>query len=237
MTQLAIGNWKLNGSRQMIAGELTKIAEAGLDKNVGVCVPFPYLDMARLQTEGCQIQIGSQDVSRFGVGAYTGEVSARMVADVGGVFTLIGHSERRSYFSESGDILKDKVEQAVAAGLYVIFCVGGDMTVRQSRGAVEHVLDELACLREFKKECFAVAYEPAWAIGTGLTASADEIRAMHLAVKEYIGQSVPVLYGGSVKAANAAEILAIEGVDGVLVGGASLKADEFIAIGRCARVS
>lgn len=236
MTQLVIGNWKLNGSRQMVNEVLTQVATAGFGNSVAVCIPFPYLDLARQAVKGSQVQVGAQDVSQFEAGAYTGEVSAQMVAEMGGQLTLIGHSERRTYFAESADVLKSKVTQAIKAGLLIVFCVGEDLKIRQSGRALEYVLSELANLRDIKLERVAIAYEPVWAIGTGLTASLEEISEMHLAIKEYLGGTIPVLYGGSVKPANAADILAVEGVDGLLVGGASLKADEFIAICHCSKV-
>jgi triosephosphate isomerase len=235
MTQWVIGNWKLNGNRQMVNEVLTPLAKAGLGKHVAVCVPFPYIDLACQAVKGSEVQIGAQDVSQFKAGAYTGEVAAHMVAELGGQLTLIGHSERRTYFTESADLLKAKAVQALEAGLSVVFCVGENLPVRQSGQALEYVLSELASLQEIKQR-LAIAYEPVWAIGTGLTASLDEIGEMHIAIKEYMGETVPVLYGGSVNATNAAAILAVEGVDGLLVGGAALKADEFIAIGRCSKM-
>ena len=237
MTQLVIGNWKLNGSRQMVHDVLLKVAKAGVGDNVAVCVPFPYLNLARQTVNESQMRIGAQDVSQFEAGAYTGEVSAHMVAEVGGQLTLIGHSERRRYFAESADVLKNKVAQANKAGLSIIFCVGEDLAVRQSGQALKYVLDQLTILQDMTLKNFAIAYEPVWAIGTGLTATLDEIGKMHLAIKENIGKAVPVLYGGSVNSANATDILAVDEVDGLLVGGASLKADEFIAICRCLKVS
>lgn len=237
MTQRVIGNWKLNGSRQMVSSVLTEIVKAGFGDNVAVCVPFPYLELADQIVKGSSIQIGAQDVSQYHAGAYTGEVAAHMVREMGGQLTLIGHSERRAYFAETPSTLEMKVEQASDAGLFIVFCVGEDLGVRQRGQAVEYVLDQLTMMQALNPDSFAVAYEPVWAIGTGLTATAEQISAMHNAIKEYMGQTVSVLYGGSVKAANAADILAIDGVDGLLVGGASLQTDEFIAIGRCAKVS
>lgn len=237
MIQRVIGNWKLNGSQQQITSVLTKLTQAGYGDNLGVCVPCPYIQLACQLVKESQIQIGAQDISQYEKGAYTGEVSAQMIVDVGAQFTLIGHSERRTCLAEFSSVLKNKIAQAVAAGLYVIFCVGEDLAIRKSGQADSYVLDALKDLEGVESERFAVAYEPLWAIGTGLTASLEEISNMHAVIKSYIGKRVPVLYGGSVRAANAADILAVKGVDGLLVGGASLNADEFIAIGHCARLS
>lgn len=232
--QWVIGNWKQNGNRQLLTAFLPRIAKAGLGSHVGLSVPFPYLDLAFQGLQDSEIQIGAQDVSQYEGGAYTGEISAGMVADVGGRFTLIGHSERRHYFGESGDVLSRKVEHAMAAGLSVIFCVGENVAVRQNGHAVEYVLDQLKILQKVDLQNLFVAYEPVWAIGSGLSASNEEIAVMHQAIKVHMGNTTPVLYGGSVNASNAQMILAVEGVDGLLVGGASLKADEFIQIGQCA---
>lgn len=234
--QWVVGNWKQNGDRQMLAAFLPQIAQAGLGSMICLAVPFSYLDLTFQLLQGSQIKVGAQDVSRYDGGSYTGEVSAKMIADVGSQFTLIGHSERRHYFAESNEVLRCKVECAIATNLTVIFCVGEDVAVRQSGRAVEYVLDQLEVMRKFDLQKFLVAYEPVWAIGSGLSATSDEIRVMHQAIKAHIGQAVPVLYGGSVNSSNAQTILSVQGVDGLLVGGASLKANEFIEISRCANL-
>jgi triosephosphate isomerase len=227
MTPLIIGNWKLNGSIEMIKSILQPIADAGLGENVVVCPPTPYLLPAHDVLKSSKVRLGAQDVSQYAQGAYTGEVSAAMLKDVGCSLTLVGHSERRGYFGENTPLLRKKVEQALEVGLEVVFCVGERLEVREEGNAIAFVLEELQCLRNLPP--VIVAYEPVWAIGTGRTATTVEIAEVHCAIKAAMGENVPVLYGGSVKADNAASILAIDGVDGLLIGGASLKAEEFMA--------
>lgn len=228
--QSIIGNWKLNGNRSMINEVLRELLDAKLGAHVALCLPFTYLDQACQLLRDSAIKVGSQDVSRYQEGAYTGEVSASMVKDMGCSLTLIGHSERRAYFAEISDVLQYKVTQALASDLKVVFCVGENLAVRQSGRAVEYVLNELDVLRAIDPSKFVVAYEPVWAIGTGASATLEEIGVMHQAIKASLGEEVSVLYGGSVKANNAKSILSVSGVDGLLVGGASLNAKEFIAI-------
>lgn len=228
--QSVIGNWKLNGNRTMVNEALRELMDAKLGAHVSVCVPFVYLDLACKLLKDSAIQVGSQDVSRYQEGAYTGEVSANMLKDIGCALTLIGHSERRTYFAETNDVLQYKITQAIAAGLKVVFCVGENLAVRQSGRAVEYVLNELDILRAMDPSKFVVAYEPVWAIGTGASATLEEIGVMHQDIKAFFNDEVKVLYGGSVKAENAHAILSVLGVDGLLVGGASLNAKEFIAI-------
>lgn len=232
--QWVIGNWKQNGSREMLATFLPEIARAGLGNRVYLSVPFPYLDLTLQQLQEAEIKVGSQDVSQYDGGPYTGEISAKMIADIGAQFTLIGHSERRHYFAESDEVVARKVKCALAAGLVVIFCVGENLIVRQNGRAIEYVLNQLKVLQDFDLQNIFVAYEPVWAIGSGLSATNEEIGVMHQTIKAHMGPTIPILYGGSVNAANAKSILEVKGVDGVLVGGASLKPDEFIEISRFA---
>lgn len=236
-----IGNWKMNGSqsasRQLLQALLKPVDEAADYVYCGVAVPNVYLAGVNEFTRDTSLAVGAQDVSRFAAnGAFTGEVSAQMLADVGAQFVLIGHSERRQYFHEDNQELLIKLQNSMAAGLLPVLCVGETLAEReqgQEQVVVSAQLDVLASLgmREV-----VVAYEPVWAIGTGKVPSVTQIAAMHQLIYQQIlslcGEDVKirVLYGGSVNAGNAAEILAVPHVDGALVGGASLQADSFAAI-------
>jgi len=210
-----------------------------------VCVPTPYLAQVRSLLDGSAIGWGAQDVSRYGQGAYTGEVSAGMLLEFGCRYVIVGHSERRTLFAETDELAAEKYVAARKAGLTPIFCVGETLEERE-RGEMQSVLARQvdALLHAYGAvglERGIVAYEPVWAIGTGRTATAaqaDEahafIRARIAAKDEAVARQLPILYGGSVKAANAAELFAMPNVDGGLVGGASLVAQEFVAIWRAA---
>lgn len=236
-----IGNWKMNGSqsanRQLLQALLKPVDVAAAHVYSGVAVPNVYLAGVNEFTRDTSLAVGAEDVSRFAAnGAFTGEVSAQMLADVGAQFVLIGHSERRQYFHEDNQELLIKLQNSMAAGLLPVLCVGETLAEReqgQEQVVVSAQLDVLASLgmREV-----VVAYEPVWAIGTGKVPSVTQIAAMHQLIYQQIlslcGEDVKirVLYGGSVNAGNAAEILAVPHVDGALVGGASLQADSFAAI-------
>ncbi len=246
--KVVVGNWKLNGS---LAGNeaLLKalLREVPRDNPVAcaVCVPSPYLAQVRVLLEGSGIAWGAQDVSRFDEGAYTGEVSGRMLVEFGCRYVIVGHSERRTIFGETDAIAAGKYVAARKAGLTPVFCVGETLEERES-GRTEAVLARQidALLQAYGVvglERGLVAYEPVWAIGTGRTASpaqADEaqafIRARIAAKDAATAEALPILYGGSVKGANAAQLFAMPNVDGGLVGGASLVAEEFVAIWRAA---
>jgi triosephosphate isomerase len=247
-TKLVVGNWKLNGS---LAGNeaLLKAVQAGVsaakDRICAVCVPYPYLAQMGTLLRGTAIAWGSQDVSRHEKGAYTGEVSGAMVAELGARFAIVGHSERRSMFGETDSIVADKFAAARKAGLTPIFCVGETLAEREA-GVTESVLARqldalLAKQGAAGLEGAVVAYEPVWAIGTGKTATSAQAEEAHAFIRARIAAQdagvagrLPILYGGSVKGSNAAELFAMPNVDGGLVGGASLAADDFIAIWRAA---
>ena len=246
--KVVVGNWKLNGS---LAGNeaLLKalLREIPRDNPVAcaVCVPSPYLAQMRVLLEGSGIAWGAQDVSRFDHGAYTGEVSGRMLVEFGCRYVIVGHSERRTLFGETDAVAAEKYVAARKAGLTPVFCVGETLEERDS-GRTEEVLGRQvdALLQAYGAvglERGLIAYEPVWAIGTGKTASAaqaDEaqafIRARVAAKDRASAEALPILYGGSVKGANAAQLFAMPNVDGGLVGGASLVAEEFAAIWRAA---
>jgi len=247
-TKLVVGNWKLNGS---LAGNeaLLKAVQAGVsaakDRICAVCVPYPYLAQMGTLLRGTAIAWGSQDVSRHEKGAYTGEVSGAMVAEFGARFAIVGHSERRSMFGETDSIVADKFAAARKAGLTPIFCVGETLAEREA-GVTESVLARqldalLAKQGAAGLEGAVVAYEPVWAIGTGKTATSAQAEEAHAFIRARIAAQdagvagrLPILYGGSVKGSNAAELFAMPNVDGGLVGGASLAAEDFIAIWRAA---
>jgi len=218
--------------------------ELPADVRVGVCVPTPYLAQAQSLLDGSRVMWGVQDVSAFTQGAYTGEVSAQMVTDFAATFAIVGHSERRAYHRESAELVAVKTQRALEAGLTPIVCVGETLDEREA-GATEQVvgaqLDEvLAKLSVQEAARIVVAYEPVWAIGTGKSATAGQAQAVHaflrgrLAAKGAEVASVPLLYGGSVKPDNSEELFRQQDIDGGLIGGASLKDQDFLAICKAA---
>ncbi len=247
-SKVVVGNWKLNGSlasnEALLKAVLREIPRQSPVACV-VCVPSPYLAQARELLDGSGIGWGAQDVSRFDKGAYTGDVSGAMVAEFGSRYAIVGHSERRSVFGDSDAVVAEKYAAARRAGLTPIFCVGETLEERE-QGRTEAVLARQvdALMQECgvaQLEGGIVAYEPVWAIGTGRTATSAQAQEAHgylrgriAAQGKEVAARLPILYGGSVKAANAAELFAMPDVDGGLVGGASLVAEEFVAIWRAA---
>ena len=212
-----------------------------------LCPPFPYLLSAKtLLGHGSLIRVGAQNCSQHTSGAFTGEVSAGMLRSMEIPYVIIGHSERRQYFNEDSGLLAQKIDVALANGLVPIFCCGEPLEVREAGNqealVKKQVEESLFHLSAEALKNVVIAYEPVWAIGTGKTATSSQAQDMHLVVRNHIAQkygnataqSIPILYGGSVKADNAAELFACADVDGGLVGGASLKASEFVAIVRSA---
>jgi len=244
--KIVAGNWKLHGTRDFanrLVGEVAVEQPVGVD--VVILPPLPYLGELIDRFRDSRVRFGAQDVSSNEKGAYTGEVSAAMLVDVGASFGLVGHSERRQYHLESSELVARKFRAALNAGLRPILCVGETLEQREA-GATESVLaSQLGpVLDQVGAEGFAqavVAYEPVWAIGTGRTASPDQAQAVHAFIRGVvasrdarIAEQLPLLYGGSVKPDNAAELFCQPDVDGGLVGGASLVADDFLAIVRAA---
>jgi triosephosphate isomerase len=237
---LAAGNWKMNGDRASL-GELRAIvagaANAGCD--VAICPPATLIAAAVAVVAGSLVRIGGQDCHAAKSGAHTGDVSAEMIADAGATLVIVGHSERRTDHKETDADVRAKAEAAWRAGLIAILCIGETEAERRG-GTTEAVLDRQIAGSVPDGATAAnlvVAYEPIWAIGTGLTPSLDDIRAAHTHIRRRLAgrfgreaDGVRILYGGSVKPANAREIMALPGVDGALVGGASLKALDFLAI-------
>ncbi len=247
-SKAVVGNWKLNGSlaaNEVLLGALLREIPREGPVACAVCVPGPYLAQARSALRGSGVAWGAQDVSRFDKGAYTGEVSGAMLADLGCRYAIVGHSERRSIFGESDATVVEKYAAARRAKLTPIFCVGETLEERE-RGDTERVLARQldALLHQGGAAQLAegiVAYEPVWAIGTGRTATSAQAQEAHgflrgriAAQDKAVAARVPILYGGSVKGSNAAELFAMPDVDGGLVGGASLVALDFVAIWRAA---
>jgi triosephosphate isomerase len=238
LKKLVAGNWKMNGLSADLA-EIKAIADAarnypGVD--VALCVPAILIERASRAVPG--FAIGGQDVHEAGSGAHTGCTSAEMLLDAGATLTIVGHSERREAQRENDSEVKAKAEAALSCGLAVILCVGESLAVREAGGAMETVLAQLdGSLPDHADSAgLAIAYEPIWAIGTGKVPTVDEIGEMHAAIRRKLGErygerdQMRILYGGSVKASNADEIFNVPDVDGALVGGASLKAADFMPI-------
>ncbi len=243
---IVAGNWKMNKTLQegvALAKELNEVlASAKLNCEVVICTPFIHLASVTQVVEPYKIAVGAENCADKAEGAYTGEVSASMVASTGAKYVILGHSERRAYYHETPAILKEKVTLALENGLIPIFCVGEVLEERQNGKQNEVVYEQLsASLFDLPAEDFSkivIAYEPVWAIGTGLTATAEQAQEMHAYIraeiaKKYgngIAEGVSILYGGSCKASNAKELFANPDVDGGLIGGASLKAADFKGI-------
>jgi len=246
--RLVVGNWKMHGSLPENQALLDAVAAAvaGLRGAIcAVCVPFPYLAQTQAALAGTKAAWGAQDVSQHSKGAFTGEVSAGMLRDFGCRYVIVGHSERRQWYGEDDHVVALKAKTVVAAGMVPIICVGETLAERE-RGVTEErvgrqvaaVLDELGSKG---LNGSVLAYEPVWAIGTGRTATPEQAQAVHAFIRGLLakrdgslGSTVPLLYGGSVKGANAVELFAMPDVDGGLIGGASLVAQEFIAICKAA---
>jgi triosephosphate isomerase len=239
--QLIAGNWKMNGS--FAANEVLLRALAagmgGATCQVAVCVPAPYLAQVQGLVEGTGIDLGAQDVSQHESGAYTGEVSANMLRDLATRYCLVGHSERRQYHGETDAVVATKAQRALAAGITPIVCVGETLAERGAGRTEEVVKRQLAAVIHTNGHCISeivVAYEPVWAIGTGKTASPQEAQRVHAVLRNQLRAATEqadrmlILYGGSMNAANAAQLLSQEDIDGGLVGGASLKAGDFLSI-------
>lgn len=242
--KLVVGNWKMHGSRAANALLLSGLKEAGpWSAEVAVCVPFPYITEAALGLTGQAIAYGAQDCSKHEQGAYTGEVSAIMLADLGCRYVIVGHSERRAYHHETDQLVADKAKAALAHGITPIVCVGETRAEREAGQAEAVVKRQLAAVIHTLTHCIGeivLAYEPVWAIGTGLTATPEEAQAMHAVLRTQLraatqkADEMRILYGGSVKADNAAILFAQTDIDGGLIGGAALKAADFSAICRAA---
>ncbi|MEY4440124.1 MAG: Triosephosphate isomerase [Pseudomonadota bacterium] len=243
--KLIAGNWKMNGSlavnEALVHGVQQGLVQAlaGKHAQVAVCVPAAYLSQVQLLVKGSGIDLGSQDVSAHEQGAYTGEVSAAMLKDFAVRYAIVGHSERRQYHGETDEQVAHKAQRALSAGITPIVCVGETLAEREAGKTEEVVKRQLAAVIHTNGHCISeivVAYEPVWAIGTGKTATPEQAQAVHAVLRAQLkaatshSDRVHILYGGSMNAANAAELLAQPDIDGGLIGGAALKAADFLTI-------
>jgi len=243
--KLVAGNWKMHGSlsenEALLSGILAGMGDVGAD--VAVCAPYPYLAQLQARLSGSRIAWGAQNMSQHAKGAYTGEVSAAMLNDFGCRYVILGHSERRAMYGESDELVAEKFAAAQAAGLTPILCVGETLAERESgitEAVVARQLDAVLARSGVAALARAVvAYEPVWAIGTGKTATPEQAQAVHAFIRGKIrdldaavADGLIIQYGGSMKAANAKELLGQPDIDGGLIGGAALVADEFLAICR-----
>lgn len=240
--KLIVGNWKMNGSLAANAALLQALKQAlPADNKAGVAVAAPAVYLAQIQAElaGSAIAVAAQDVSQHEQGAYTGEISAAMLKEFGVRYALVGHSERRQYHGETDAVVALKAQAALAKGITPIVCVGETLQEREAGQTEVVVKRQLAAVIHQVGLCVSelvVAYEPVWAIGTGKTASPEQAQQVHAVLRAQLAaatekaERVPLLYGGSMNAANAAQLLAQTDIDGGLVGGAALKAGDFLTI-------
>ena len=248
---LVMGNWKMHGNRAEVAELLQNIVASvenvkGVD--VAVCPPLLYVSQARELLEASSVGLGAQNLCAESseTGAYTGEVSAQMLSDQGCQYVLVGHSERREYYADDDCRVAEKIKNAVQHALQPVFCVGESLQQREAGETLGFVAQQLAAVIDrlgiSALKTAVIAYEPIWAIGTGLTATPDQAQEVHRFIRETLAEydeklanSMRLLYGGSVKPNNAAELFAQPDIDGALVGGASLKSDDFVAIVNAAK--
>ncbi len=239
--KLIAGNWKMNGS--LAANEvLLKALLAGVGQpgcQVAVCVPAVYLAQCQALLAGSVIELGAQDVSAHESGAYTGEIAPAMLKEFGSRYVIVGHSERRQYHGETDELVASKAQRALSAGITPIVCVGETQAEREAGHTEELVKRQLAAVIHANGHCISevvVAYEPVWAIGTGLSATAEQAQQVHAVLRAQLRAASPnadrikLLYGGSMNAANARSLLAQADIDGGLIGGAALKAQDFLTI-------
>ncbi|HEX2801172.1 MAG TPA: triose-phosphate isomerase [Phenylobacterium sp.] len=239
---LIAGNWKMNGVAAALAeAEAVAAGIGNVSARVALCPPATLVERMSRALAGSAVLVGGQDCRAEATGAFTGDIAAEMLADAGATLVILGHSERRAGYGESDAVVASKVTAALRAGLEPIICVGETLDQRKAGEALAVVTGQVrgSLPPALAGRAFAVAYEPVWAIGTGLTPTTPEIEEVHIAIRAAIvelfggdGAKVPILYGGSVKPSNAAEILHAAEVGGALVGGASLKAADFLGIVR-----
>jgi triosephosphate isomerase len=239
-TPLIAGNWKMNGTAASLDEARAVAAGVGHSRaRVAICPPTPLIYQMSQALAGSAVLVGAQDCHCDANGAFTGDVSAEMLADAGAALVILGHSERRAGYGETDALVADKVRAVLRAGLEPIVCVGETLEQRKAGNALAVVTGQVrgSLPAELKGQAFSVAYEPVWAIGTGLTPTIAEIEEVHAAIRATLrdllgagSDKAPILYGGSVKPSNAAEILHAAEVGGALVGGASLKAADFLGI-------
>ena len=240
---IVAGNWKMNASKESVNSLIEGIlfGMSGVSSEVIVCAPFPYLSQVENLISNSSLMLGAQNLNVNTKGAFTGEVSADMIKDFGAHHVIVGHSERRSLYGESSIIVAEKTKVAIEAGLIPLLCVGESLEERESGNTEDAVAEQLNAvinllgIKAF--EGIIIAYEPVWAIGTGLTASPEQAQTVHQFIRglladssESIAQKTPILYGGSMNAGNAADLISCSDIDGGLIGGAALKAEDFLQI-------
>ena len=247
-TGLVAGNWKMNGSLEQNQALLTAVVGGihSLDSvDCAVCVPFPYLAQTQTLLNNTRLAWGAQNISQYNHGAYTGEVSASMLVDFGVRFVIVGHSERRALFGESDQLVAEKFKAVQTAELIPVLCVGETLAQREANKTEDVIARQLEAVIELTGvEALAnavIAYEPVWAIGTGKTAASQQAQDVHAFIRNKIAArdnqvagNVRIIYGGSVKADNARELFAMPDIDGGLIGGASLVAEDFVSICKAA---
>ena len=240
---IVAGNWKMNASKDSVDNLIKDLLTGmdGITSEVLVCAPFPYLAQVELLIQGSKVMLGAQNLNTNSSGAYTGEVSADMIKDFGALHVIVGHSERRSLYGETSAMVAEKTKAALNAGLTPLLCIGESIEQRDS-GNTEAVIEkqlsaiiELVGIEAFNQ--IIIAYEPVWAIGTGVTATPEQAQEAHLFIRnllakndESVAQKTPILYGGSMNASNASELISCADIDGGLIGGAALKAEDFLQI-------
>lgn len=240
---IVAGNWKMNASKDSVESLVTDILSGASDVSaeIIVCAPFPYLSQVEVLIEGSNLMLGAQNLNVNASGAFTGEVSAEMIKDFGANHVIVGHSERRSLYGETSEIVAEKTKAAIDSGLTPILCLGESLDQRES-GKTESVISEQLnkVIKMVGIEAFnniIVAYEPVWAIGTGMTATPEQAQAVHKFIRDLLASSsqdiahkTAILYGGSMNAGNAVELISCADIDGGLIGGAALKAEDFLQI-------
>ena len=240
---IVAGNWKMNASKDSVESLVTDILSGASDVSaeIIVCAPFPYLSQVEVLIEGSNLMLGAQNLNVNASGAFTGEVSAEMIKDFGANHVIVGHSERRSLYGETSEIVAEKTKAAIDSGLTPILCLGESLDQRES-GKTELVVSEQLnkVIKMVGIEAFnniIIAYEPVWAIGTGVTATPEQAQAVHKFIRDLLatsGQDIAdktaILYGGSMNAGNAVELISCADIDGGLIGGAALKAEDFLQI-------
>jgi len=240
---IVAGNWKMNASKDSVESLVTDILSGASDVSaeIIVCAPFPYLSQVEVLIEGSSLMLGAQNLNLNASGAFTGEVSAEMIKDFGANHVIVGHSERRSLYGETSEIVAEKTKAAIDSGLTPILCLGESLDQRES-GKTESVVSEQLnkVIKMVGIEAFnniIVAYEPVWAIGTGMTATPEQAQAVHKFIRDLLASSsqdiadkTTILYGGSMNAGNAVELISCADIDGGLIGGAALKAEDFLQI-------
>lgn len=248
MKKRIVGNWKMNGSlaanQALVQAMLAGLDDQASEGELALCVSAPYLAQLQSLLSGSPMAWGAQDVSAHDQGAFTGEVSAAMLKDFGCRYAIVGHSERRQHHGETDAVVAAKAQRALAAGLTPIVCVGETLAQRDAGETQAVVKRQLAAVIHAVTHCtseIVVAYEPVWAIGTGKTATPEMAQAVHAVLRAQLAAAteqpkrVPILYGGSMNAANAASLLAEPDIDGGLIGGASLKSADFLQIAAAAK--